>query len=102
MQHGVGVVENVALGDGGIAVVLLKLPQAPVGQVVLPVAVFVVTIEGKTEGRVRNIEMEVYQMATDKSGERLSAAAKKADNDVILIKVLAEKPIVVVGKNINK
>ena len=45
MQHGVGVVEYVALGDGGIAVVFLKLPQAPVGQVVLPVALLVVTVE---------------------------------------------------------
>jgi len=39
MQHGVGVMENVALGDGGIAVVLLILPQSPVGQGVLAVAV---------------------------------------------------------------
>ena len=37
VEHGVGVVENVELGKLRVAVVLLKLPQAPIGEVVLPV-----------------------------------------------------------------
>ena len=45
MQHGVGVMENVALGNLAVAVVLPELFQSPVGDVVLPVAVGIIAIK---------------------------------------------------------
>jgi hypothetical protein len=45
MQHGVGVMENVALGNLAVVVVLPELFQAPISEIVLLVALLVVAKE---------------------------------------------------------
>jgi len=53
VQHGVGVVEKVALGDLRVAVVLPELLQAPVGDVVLPLPLGVVAVEAEESSVVK-------------------------------------------------
>ena len=49
VKHGVGVVEDVQLGDRLVAVVFVKLPQAPIGEIVMALAFGVVAVEGKAK-----------------------------------------------------